>query len=121
MIFNSENSVFRVAHISGPTHNFLAIKLLPCEPNCIIIEAKPFKGEVFNSLDSEAIKKYVLAGVEKATSKWKIKPHVASIQYIQSDTPPESKYEFLAEAIIERFQNEILLQVGSVSRPVSGE
>lgn len=85
--------------ITGPTHNFLGLRLSTRTVNELVVEAKPgATGE--NRLSADDVVRSVLAGVQDANGRLETRYHVSGIRYVEDDTPGYSTIKGMAHAII---------------------
>jgi hypothetical protein len=90
-------------HISGVTHNLLKIRLTECDQGATVsCECLPANGGCQHEpIDEQALIEFVLSGVKQANEKLGTSYRVTHIQYVANDTPPESKYGYMAARIVE--------------------
>ena len=90
-------------HISGITHNLLKIRLTDSDQEAVVdCERLPANGTCRHKpIDEQALVEFVLSGVKQANEKLGTSYRVTHIQYVENDTPPESKYGYLAARIVE--------------------
>ena len=104
MQFVKDNDLYKVARITGPTHNFLAIRL--SEKKCAtLVTALPIKHGDIQKLDGQVILSQVLKGLESVNLELDKEYFLAEIQFVPSDTESSSVYEFLAGEIIKRIDS----------------
>ncbi len=102
MQFSQDNEWFQVSWISGPRHNFLALKFTDDSNIPTKFHFQPPNGTCFHGeLNQDRIILFVLKGVEKASKSNKTNLFVEAVKCIKNDTPPEEIYEFLAQKIVE--------------------
>jgi len=106
MQFIKTGEVYKAVRITGPTHNLLALSFYgPDEEGPATVESmrhgEPTQSE---ELDGTEIRRYVLAGVNRADSRLGSKHHVRVIQFVANDSPDLDAYSLLAERIVERME-----------------
>jgi hypothetical protein len=97
---------FRVARITGPSHNLLGIELgegrtLAEDPSIGVLSLAA-DGEPGVLLSASEVRDAVLMGVAEANEELGTIYSVKQIEFVPSDSPPAETYRFLARAIIER-------------------
>lgn len=101
MQFIKDNDLYKVARITGPTHNFLAIRL--CDSNCSVkVTELPTQQFEVGKLDSKEVLSQVLAGLEDINTELGREYFVSEIQFIPTDSKPTSVYRFLTQELIRR-------------------
>lgn len=104
MQFIRDNDFYKVARITEPKHNFLAIKL--SEIDCqTLVTPLPIKDGEVSRLDGEEILKFVRSGLAQINAELDAKYFVAEVQFAPSDTEPESIYEMLTRELIMRIHS----------------
>lgn len=103
MQFVRDGEFFKVARVTGPTHNFLALRFGEADsPNVVILDA-----EATILLSEENVRKQVLAGVSRANAELGTRYRVAEMQFLRGDTKPEEIYQELAMALTKRMHEDL--------------
>ncbi|MBN0989898.1 hypothetical protein [Amphritea pacifica] len=104
MQFIKDNDLYKVARITGPTHNFLAIRLSKkkCVPQVIPL---PIKQGGVERLDKEKVLAQVLNGLDVVNQELGKEYFVSEIQFVPSDTESSSVYIFLVNELIKRIDS----------------
>ncbi|MCW7552810.1 hypothetical protein NX722_09175 [Endozoicomonas gorgoniicola] len=104
MQFIKEKNFFKVARITGPTHNLLSIRLSKskCSPKITPLPVK--RGEI-ERLKGEAVLTQVLAGLDIVNKELQKQYFVLEIQFIPSDSQPASVYNLLVQELIKRIDS----------------
>lgn len=101
MRFIFDGVCHKVSRITGPTHNFLSLRLeVGKGQGEIQIEKVKLSGEA--SLDEVRVVDEVLAGVEEANQCYGTSFVIVALQFVENDSGPETVYKFLALSIVER-------------------
>jgi hypothetical protein len=104
--FSIRDRFYQAARITGPTHNFLGVRLeaatAASAPN---VERLAGLGPGRASLDEDELVAAVLAGVAEANDRYGTRWAVTHIRYVADDSPPETAYRMIAFAIVERLAN----------------
>lgn len=104
MQFIKDNDLYKVARITGPTHNFLAIRL--AEENCSTeIKALPIKQGDVERIDSQSVLVQVLRGLDAINLELGAEYQVSEVQFIPSDSDSSSVYELLIRELIKRIDS----------------
>ena len=101
MQFIYDGIFYKVARITGPAHNLLSLRFAFGDDQItpVVERLKP----VLNGfLNSERVLYEVQAGVNEANQRFGTSYRIASLQFADDDTPPESIYRLLAFSLIER-------------------
>lgn len=104
MQFIKENDFFKVARITGPAHNFLAIRL--SETKCVT-QVTPLtikQGDV-ERLDGKKILTQVLNGLDEVNQELGKEYFISEVQFVPSDTYSSSVYGFLVSELIKRIDS----------------
>ena len=114
MQFVKLGEYFGAVHISGITHNLLKVRLIECDQEAMVnCECLPPNGDCRHKpIDEQALVKFVLSGVAHANEKLGTSYRVTHIQYVENDTPPESKYGYMACSIVEHLHAGEVWEVG---------
>lgn len=103
MQFIKDRDLYKVARITGPCHNFLAIRL--SEEECIPqITPLPIKRGDVEQLDGQHILAQILKGLDEVNRALGTTYHLSEVQYIPSDSESSSVYEFLIVELIKRIE-----------------
>ena len=103
MNFSDRNGFFRVTRVTGPTHNLLGVSFsgtadhLPQLRNLERSAIAPAKLDPMEVLD------FVLKGISDANSTFGLSLHPSEIEFVGSDSPPETTYRLLAFELIKHF------------------
>ena len=111
MQFIKDNDLYKVARITGPSHNFLAIRLskTKCVTKVIELAIKP--GEV-KKLDNQKVLAEVLHGLDEINQQLGKEYYISEVQFIPSDTESSSTYSLLVAQLIQRIDsNDEFIQV----------
>ena len=103
MQIRKEGPFYRASMVTGPRHNTLLLSFADSSNQGTprIKTLSPIGDCQHPPLNSEAVLKAVLEGVERGNEKSNTHYRVADIEYIENDTGPESVYGYLAEKIAE--------------------
>ena len=94
-----DGGLYKVAKITGPSHNFLALRLEKIQnSDCKIVNLSPEEKQGVSS--EEALYAQVIEAVDKFNQKHGTTYAVSELQYIGSDTPSRTAYAELAEKIL---------------------
>ena len=99
-----DGDFYKLARITGPTHNMLSVRFGHSREATIEALTEKFEG----GLSSEEVKKQVLEGVSKANEELKTDYQVKDIQFLRSDSPPEKIYSALAFHLTKKMHEDIL-------------
>ena len=104
MQFIKDNDLYKVARITGPSHNFLAIKLseTKCSTQITPLQIKP--GDV-EKLDGQSVLNQVLSGLDEINQELGKEYFISEVQFIPSDTESSSVYGFLIGELIKRIDS----------------
>ena len=91
--------IYRVARITGPTHNYLAIRF--GKPDGRKPDVVSLDDGVKVRLDASKVRDEVSKGVADANKRLGTSYEVALIQFVPDDSPPEAGYRELAVRIVE--------------------
>jgi len=101
MQFIKDNDFYKVARITGPTHNFLAVRL--SETKCSTeITALPIKEGELERIDAKKVLYQVLNGLDAINLELGKKYFISEIQFVPSDSESSSVYELLISELIKR-------------------
>ncbi len=104
MQFIKDKDLYKVARITGPTHNFLAIRLP--DTKCVTqLTPLPIKPGDVERLDGTKILAQVLSGLDEVNQEFGKEYFVSEVQFVPSDTKPLSAYAFLVREIIKRIES----------------
>ncbi len=94
-----DGDLYKIARITGPTHNFLALRFGLTAGPTPRVEALASRSGA--RLDGDALGGEVEKGVADANQRLGTSYQVDLIQFVPDDTPPETAYRGLAERITE--------------------
>ncbi len=101
MQFIKDDDLYKVARITGPTHNFLAIRL--SETKCTTqVTQLPIKQGDIERLDGKKVLAQVLNGLDGINQKLGKEYFVSEVQFVPSDSESSSVYGFLVSELIKR-------------------
>tara|TARA_B100000745_G_C20073369_1_gene366494 strand:+ start:501 stop:836 length:336 start_codon:yes stop_codon:yes gene_type:complete len=101
MQFIRDNGLYKVARITGPTHNFLAIRL--SEEKCSTeVTALPVKHGDAVKLDGQKVLSQVLNGLEAVNLELGTEYFLSEVQFVPSDSESSTVYGLLIEELIKR-------------------
>lgn len=104
MQFIKDNEVYKVARVTGPTHNFLAIRL--SEEKCPTkVTALSIKQGDAERLDGQAVLSQVLNGLDAVNLELGKEYFVSEVQFVPSDSESSSVYNFLIKELIKRIDS----------------
>ena len=87
------------SHISGPSHNWLGLRLVANPVVDIVVtrlQRTPHSAALKEDMIELAVKRGVDAGNTESSSQW----HLAEIAYVSDDSPRYNVYEMLARRIV---------------------
>ena len=100
MQFVRDGEFYKVARITGPTHNFLGLSLERARPDHLpdveALDMAAGSGRLDAARVVEAAQRGVAAANEALGSEFLL----VKVMFVSDDSPPEDVYESLAEAII---------------------
>jgi hypothetical protein len=103
MQFHTDGNIFKVVHVTGPTHNYLGLAFTKNNEEVRAnVEPLVLNANEPTRLDSYEVERWVMQGVEKANHELATTYRVKTIQFVVSDSPPAEIYAQLAQCIIER-------------------
>lgn len=103
-LFIKGDDLYKVARITGPTHNFLAIRL--SEKKCVgQVTPLPIKQGDVERLGGEKVLAQVLNGLDQVNQELGKEYFVSEVQFVPSDTEPASIYGFLVRELIKRIDS----------------
>lgn len=101
MQFIKDKDLYKVVRITGPTHNFLSIRL--SETSCDIqVTPLPIKQGDFERLDGKKVLAQVLNGLDEVNQELGKEYFVSEVQFVPSDTESSTVYGFLVKELIKR-------------------
>lgn len=101
MQFIHDGVFHKVARITGPTHNLLALQFAQeSYAECPAVDV--LRSGSKSRLNADAVIREVVTGVDEANDTFGTKFRVAMIQFIDDDSPPYSIYRLLAFSLVER-------------------
>ena len=101
MQFILDNGVYKISRITGPTHNFLGIRLGD-NSNSVEVSALPVKQGEAQRVEKNDVLKQVLAGLQDINSELAKGYSVSEVFFVPSDTPSSSVYKLLTIELIKR-------------------
>jgi hypothetical protein len=101
MQFVHDGDFYKVARITGPQHNFLAIRLAEIDSDIEIIPLPIKLGESMK-VNEAAVLGQVKSGLALANKEVGVLYFTSCAQYVPSDTPSSSVYEVLTVELIRR-------------------
>jgi len=108
MQFIRVSNYFKVARVTGPSHNMLAIEFCEAdETSQIVVESLPSVGDEPAALLPDAVRQNVAEGVSEANQRFRTNYTVKRMQFVRNDSPPVETYRLLASSIIERLANRL--------------
>lgn len=104
MQFIKDDDFFKVARITGPTHNLLSIRLSRgfCSPKITPLSIKAGENK---QLESQKVLAQVLSGLDVINKELRKEYFVSEVQFIPSDSKPVSVYNFLTQELIKRIDS----------------
>lgn len=101
MQFVKDNDLYKVARLTGPTHNLLAVRLsvAKCRTEVTALPVRP--GDL-KRLDGQKILSQVLAGLDSVNTELGKEYFLSEVQYVPSDTESPFVYKFLIRALVTR-------------------
>lgn len=100
-----DGDLYKIARITGPTHNLLALRFgAPTGPTPRVEALDSRSGA---RLDRDAVRGEVEKGVADANQRLGTSYRVDLIQFVPDDTPPETAYRGLAERITEAMHRDL--------------
>lgn len=100
MQYRFDGEFHRLARVTGPTHNFLALRLDEGPPGAapVVRPLAVAEGEP-SRLDASDVTAAVLAGVADANREAGTRYVVRELQFVPADSPPAAVYRALAREI----------------------
>jgi hypothetical protein len=105
MQYHTDGIIFKVANISGPTHNFLGLEFCECDDGELIIESITLNSKEPVRLNSIDVQREVMKGLEKANQEFGTNYRLKRIQFAVSDTAPVEIYTQLVQNIVARLRS----------------
>jgi hypothetical protein len=102
MQFYSDGQTFKVAYITGPTHNFLGLAFQSEFNDSVSIESLTVNSGEPVRLSIDDVQKAVMEGIDEANNDLGVNYCPSRIQFVASDSPPAGIYRMLAKRIIYR-------------------
>ncbi|MDB5304976.1 MAG: hypothetical protein JWM97_2525 [Phycisphaerales bacterium] len=102
MQYSRDGNLHRIARITGPMHNFLAIEFGGTDANSCIVERLVRAAGTSGELHGEEVKKWVLNAVASANAEFGTHLVVRRIQYVADDTPDANAYAIIAHELVRR-------------------
>ena len=104
MQYIKDKDLYKVARITGPTHNLLAVRL--SEKKCSTqVVSLPIKQGDIERLEGDEVLAQVLAGLDEVNKELEKEYFISEVQFVPSDTGPISIYEFLVKELIKRIDS----------------
>jgi S-adenosylmethionine synthetase len=104
MQFIYDNGLYKVARITGPSHNLLAIRLSESNGHTNVVSL-PIKTHEKNNIDSKDVLNQVMLSLSLVNKELKKDYHISEIQYLPSDTYSSTVYEMLTTELIKRIDS----------------
>lgn len=106
-----DQGFYKIAHVSGPTHNFLGLSFSDEPVAQVAVEALDAASAATPTpnrpaLEADAVLRQVLAGAEAASARLQRRYVVRAIQFVPSDSAPVEIYRELTQAIIEHIHGQ---------------
>lgn len=101
MQFVQEGDLFKVIHVTGPTHNYLGLMFGGQDGSDIDIDVMDIKPNEPKTLKADDVERQVREGVEAANVAMGTRYRVQRIQFVPSDSPPADIYRELAMKLVE--------------------
>lgn len=104
MHFSRLGNSFRVARITGPSHNLLGIEFgnEPDSPLVTVLDTVQRNPPTGSLLLTTEVRSNVLLGVADANADFGTNYSVKRIEFVATDSPPHEIYRLLARSIVER-------------------
>lgn len=102
MQFVFDNGLYKVARITGPMHNFLAIRLATSTREEIKLTSLETKSNKPAGISGETVLAQVTSGLAHINAELGQKYAVSEVQFIASDTMSNSVYELLTTELIRK-------------------
>jgi hypothetical protein len=101
--FSKVGDRLQASRITGPTHNFLGLRVDVAMPERLLIaRLQPIGKRGPSGIDEAKLVEAVMAGVARANSENGTSWHIVEITYVEDDTPVYGQYEICAHAIVQR-------------------
>jgi len=104
MQFVKDKDVYKVARITGPSHNFLAIRLSDRECDTKVTQLSA-QNDCTVVLTDRDVLVQVLSGLRAVNQELKKEYFISEIQFVPSDTESTSIYEYLTKELIKRIDS----------------
>lgn len=106
MLFGKSKNFYTVTHISGPTHNFLAVKLtfspLTAEPSFQVL---PSNGNCHcGPLNQQDALECLLRGLKEVNQQANTQYQIAEAHFVASDSDNPPIYSYMIKQLIERIE-----------------
>lgn len=105
MQFQKVGNIFKIAYVSGPTHNFLGLEFCDQDGEEVVIESLIINPKEPVILQPYSVRSAVMEGLAQANDELATQFYIRRIQYVVSDSPPVEIYANLARQIIARRQS----------------
>ncbi|ASA57105.1 hypothetical protein BSQ33_06340 [Vibrio gazogenes] len=90
--------------MTGPTHNFLSIRLSESH-STIQVTLLPIKEGESEKLDADEVLSQVSSGLDEVNRELEQTYFISEIQFIPSDSRPASVYSYLTQELIKRIDS----------------
>jgi len=105
MQFIYDNGKYKVARITGPQHNLLAISLAERNCNIEVVSLAMKVGERVNVLQEDVLKQVKL-GLGMVNEELGKEYYISEVQYLPSDSKTSNIYSFLIKELIKRIDEQ---------------
>lgn len=105
MHFTHNKGLYTVSRITGPTHNFLGIRLSESEAE-ITVMALPIRLNETINITPEDVMSQAISGLEIANRELGKQYYISEIQYVASDTYSPIAYETLTRILLKRISED---------------
>ena len=102
MQFHSEENLYKVVCITGPTHNLLGLEFAKQVGEEVITEPIILNANEPERLSADSVRNAVIMGVERANLDFSTDYQLRRIQFVVSDSSPVEVYSDLAWQIVRR-------------------
>jgi hypothetical protein len=99
----------QLVRITGPRHNLLWLRLSDGDEPVSLPHVERIqdpRGDATPELHDQDVAAAVIAGVSRANEKLGTAFAATHVRYVESDSPPASNYELLAEELVKRAASE---------------
>jgi hypothetical protein len=98
-----DSDTYKVARISGPTHNLLGLAFGDCE-NCPLEVVPLKKKDDDDGIDADDVREQVLSGIQEINEELGVNYKVRKIQFVPSDTSSRTVYKELTKEIVRKIE-----------------